>query len=108
MNVHGLETIAAETTQPSYLVKCLLAEGAVAFFAASTQHADVRIAGMRFADDSKGNALAAAVSPRRFAIRLHSQFSPEMVAGIVSRLLARDDMAWARAIPVFYGDRALS
>ena len=54
MNVHGLETIAAEITQPSYLVKCLLSEAAVAYFPASTQHADVRIAGMRYADESQG------------------------------------------------------
>jgi hypothetical protein len=108
LNLHGLDTIAADLAQPTYLVKCVLTDGAVAFFPATMQHADVHVGGMRYADDAKGNALAATISPRKFAIRLHSKFPPELVAGIVTRLLAREEMTWARAIPVSYGDQSLS
>jgi hypothetical protein len=108
LELHGLETIASELSQPSYLVKCLLSETAVAFFPAFTQHTDMRVGGMRYADESQGNALAATITPKRFVIRLHSKFSSEMVAGIVTRLLALEEMAWARPIPFSYGNQVLS
>jgi len=107
LEVLGLETIAAELSQPSFLVKCLLSEKAIVFIPATNQHTDVRIAGLRYEDESKGNALAATLTPRRFGIRLHSKFAPQLVGRIVHQLLERDDMIWARQIPVFYGDQNL-
>jgi hypothetical protein len=107
LEVLGLETIASELEQPSFLVKCLLSEKSVAFFPATSQHVDVRFAGLRYEEESKGNALAATVAPRRFGIRLHAKFSVEVVGRIVHQLLGRDDMIWARAIPVFYGNQKL-
>ena len=107
MEVLGLETIALELEQPSFLVKCLLSEKTVAFFPATSQHVNVRIAGLRYEEESKGNALAATVAPRRFGVRLHAKFSAEVVGRIVHQMLERDDMIWARAIPVYYGNQRL-
>jgi hypothetical protein len=108
VEVIGLESIATDLSQPIFLVKCLLSEKTVVFFPASTQHADVRVAGLRYEDESKGNALAATMTSKRFGIRLHAKFSAAAVARIVQQLLERDDMLSAKETPVFYGSQNLA
>jgi hypothetical protein len=107
LNVTGQDSITTELSQPSFLVKCLLSESAAAFFPARIQHSEFRAGGLRYEDDSRGNALAGTITPRRFAIRLHAKFSPSLVARLARDLLDHPDLAWASGVPVFYGEHEL-
>ncbi|WP_145062123.1 hypothetical protein [Adhaeretor mobilis] len=76
-------------------------------FPRTTEHRDVRQPGIRYADDSKGNALAAMVVPGRIEFRFHGDFSDERVRKLTEALLKHPDFDFASSFEVTYQGRVL-
>jgi hypothetical protein len=107
MQVFGLDSIRAEMESGGYMVKLLANDQAVIFFPRTTEHRDAGIEGLIYKDDSKGNALAAMMSPGRIEFRYHNRFSDERVKAIALALMSLPDLAFAREFKIIYQGRVL-
>lgn len=76
-------------------------------FPMEQQHRDQRAAGLCYADESAGNALAAVIRPGKIEIRLHSNFSDVAVAGLIRQLCAQPGLAGLRDWDHSYHGRQL-
>lgn len=107
MTVTGFDSIAAMLEEDGYLFKLIANDCGVVLFPHTTEHRDATQAGIRYADDSGGNALAGIVKPGRIEFRYHRQFSDERVKQLVKRILALPEFAFARSFVVTYQAREL-
>lgn len=89
MNTCGTETLLSELAKPGYFFKAVMNDAGVVFFPGSAQHNTVKVAGLSYEDNYKGNALAVVITARRIEIRRHEGFSTARVAQIVRRLLSQ-------------------
>lgn len=96
----GLETLQ----HPS--CKLLLNDTAVAFFTTQSQHNSLKIAGLSYEDDYKGNALAGICSERKLEIRYHKDFSDARVQQILVSLSR--DIPKLKSYTVTYQGRPIS
>jgi len=74
-------------SQNGLTIKFLLNDHAIAFFSASKQHRDVKVAGLTYEDDSKGNAVAGVITPEHVEIRFHQGFSETHIHSIWKHLI---------------------
>lgn len=86
MNIVGDEFLRSSILQEGYFVKLAVNARAAYFFPSSTEHRDASLPGLRYRDDSMGDALAATIKPRQIDVRLHKAFSPQQVQRIFERL----------------------
>lgn len=107
MIVYGLDSIATLLEQDGYVFKLLANDAGVVLFPHTTEHRDATQSGIKYADDSRGNALAAMVKPGRIEFRFHSGFSDERVTTLATRMLALPQLAFAQAFTVTYQARTL-
>src|ERR1041385_4735625 len=89
-------------------LKFLLNDSVIAFFPATQQHRDLKLEGLSYEDDYRGNALAGVVAPERVEIRFHKAFSDERVRNIWSRVLAIPEVANARLGRLYYQGREIT
>lgn len=108
MIVHGFESIAPMLEQDGYLFKMIANDSGVVLFPHATEHRDATRSGIKYADDSRGNALAAMVKPGRIEFRFHRQFSDDRVRQLAARIVALPELAFARLFVVTYQGRALT
>lgn len=108
MVVYGIDSIAPMLKQNGYVFKMIANDSGVVVFPHTTEHRDATHAGIKYADDSRGNALAAMVKPGRIEFRFHQQFTDERVKHLVMRLLALPEMEFARSFIVTYQGRILT
>lgn len=108
MIVYGFDSIAPMLEQHGYLFKMPANDAGVVLFPHSTEHRDATQPGIKYADESRGNALAAMVTPCRIEFRFHRDFSDERVKELARRLLALPELAFARSFVVTYQARALN
>ncbi len=90
--------------------KVLLNEARIAFFGSGQQHSSVKLLGLSYEDDYKGNALAGTFRPGRVDIRFHQDFSDERVWRIWQvwkRLCAKNGLAHLESWEVYYQGRKL-
>lgn len=107
MVVHGYDAVASLLEQDGYLLKLLANEHGVVLFPHSIQHRDAGMLGIRYADGSAGNALAAMVKPGRIEFRFHKQFSDERVRQLADRIKQLPEMQFAADAFVTYQGRTL-
>lgn len=107
MNVTGLECVEAFIDQEGYLMKLIANETAAHFFPYTTEHRDIRISGLKYEDDSAGNALAAMVKPGVIEFRHHRAFLDQRVREIAARIVAHPVGAFASSFAVNYQGRIL-
>jgi hypothetical protein len=100
MIVYGFDSIAAMLEQEGYLFKMLANDSGVVLFPCTAEHCDAAQPGIKYADDSRGNALAAMVKPGRIEFRFHRQFSDERVRELTNRILALPEFEFARSFVV--------
>lgn len=108
MIVYGFDSIAPMLEQDGYLFKILANDSGVVFFPHTTEHRDATQPGIKYADDSRGNALAAMVKPGRIEFRLHQQFTDERVKQLAERMLTLPELEFARSFVVTYQARTLA
>jgi hypothetical protein len=89
-------------------LKFLLNDSAIAFFPAAQQHRDMKLEGLSYEDDYRGNALAGVVTPGRVEIRFHRAFSDERVRGIWSCALSIPEVASAGLGRLYYQGREIT
>lgn len=107
MKVSGFESVEPLLDSEGYVFKLLANDLGVIFFPRTTEHRDVQIAGLRYADDSGGNALAAMVVPGRIEFRFHQSFSDERVRKIADALFKQPELEFASGFEVTYQGRLL-
>lgn len=108
MHLQGLDYITDLTPQPHYAAKMVFnAHGAI-FFPVNKEHRTQSGPDIRYADDYKGNALAAMLSPGRIEVRFHKDFTDQRVALIVSTLLDQPELSCLQGYQASYQGRALS
>jgi hypothetical protein len=89
-------------------LKFLLHDSAIAFFPAGQQHRDVKLEGLSYEDDYRGNALAGVVTTERVEIRFHQAFSDERVRSIWFRVLHIPEVASAGLGRLYYQGREIA
>ncbi|MCA9235570.1 MAG: hypothetical protein KDA44_08855 [Planctomycetales bacterium] len=108
MIVYGFDSIAPMLEQDGYLFKMLANDSGVVFFPHTKEHRDATQPGIKYADDSRGNALAAMVKPGRIEIRSHRQFTDERVKRLIDRILLLPELEFARSFVFTYQARTLA
>lgn len=108
MIVYGFDSILPMLEQDSYLFKLLANDNGVVFFPHTTEHRDAMRPGIKYADDSCGNALAAMVKPGRIEFRFHQGFSDERVRQLSRRILVLPELKFAENATVTYQGRVIS
>jgi hypothetical protein len=88
-------------------VKFVLNETGVLFFPATQQHRDMKLPGVSYEEDHRGNAVAGLMMPGRVEIRYHSGFSEERIRGLWRRLLADPALAGSDCGRLYYQGREL-
>jgi hypothetical protein len=88
-------------------LKFLLNESGIAFFPATQQHREVKISGLSYEDDDRGNALAGLITSDRVEIRFHCAFSDERIRGVWSRVLMIPEIARAGLGRLYYQGREM-
>ena len=107
MIVYGFELVQEMLEQDGYLFKLLANDSGVAMFPYTTEHHDATQPGIRYAEESKGNALAAMVKPGRVEFRQHREFTDERVKLLWQRIIQLPEMAFALESDVTYQGRSL-
>jgi hypothetical protein len=107
MNIYRFDSIAGLLDDTGYLFKLIANERGVVLFPHTTEHRDGAQPGIVYADDSRGNALAAMVKPNLIEFRQHRDFSDQRVLNIVGRILESQEFAFARNFSVTYQARVL-
>jgi len=108
MIVIGAEDLVARLiAEPLRQHKAVLNESGIVIFPASTQHATVKVQGISYEDDYKGNALAVIFDGQRFEIRWHRDFSADRVKQLVAGLHKLPKLAALKGLLVTYQGKAL-
>jgi len=107
MKVYGFDSVQPLVDSEGYVLKLLANNLGVILFPRTTEHRDVEQAGIRYADDSRGNALAAMIIPGRIEFRFHRDFSDERVRKLAKTLLANPELEFASTFEVTYQGRVL-
>ena len=107
MIVYGFDSIALLLENDGYLFKLLANDAGVVLFPHTTEHRDATQPGIKYADDSRGNALAAMVKPGRIEFRFHYGFSDERVKTLAERMLALPELQFASGATITYQARTL-
>lgn len=102
MNVFGEELMKEYLRQPGYFFKAILNDNGVVFFSGKTEHRTVKVPGLSYEDDYKGNAMAGVITDGRIEIRNHTGFSPGRVGGIVRELLSNPKLQALKDFNVTY------
>ena len=99
--------IGTETLQQGGSFKAVLNETGVLLFPTSQQHFTMKVAGISYEDDYRGNALAAIFQPGHCEIRGHQDFSPARVQAVWDQLARQSGLEALRSYRVLYQGKAL-
>ncbi len=105
MQVFDLDSFRSELQLGGYEVKLLANDRAVVFFPRTSEHREMKVHGLDYEDDSKGNALAVMMSPGRIEFRYHRAFSDARVRQIGTEIVRHPGLAFARDCQVSYQGR---
>ena len=87
MIIIGAENLTERLkAEPLRQLKALLNETGIVIFPASIQHATIKLPGISYEDDYKGNALAVIFDGQKFEIRWHRDFTEARVKLLVKDL----------------------
>lgn len=107
MIVYGFDSVSLLLENDAYLFKLLANDNGVVLFPYTTEHRDATRPGIKYEDESKGNALAAMVKPGRIEFRFHRGFSDERVKQLAVRIRALPELGFAESSTVTYQGRTL-
>ncbi len=107
MIVCEFDSIAPLLESDGYLFKLLANDTGVVLFPHTIEHRDATQPGIKYADDSRGNALAAMVKPGRIEFRYHRGFSDDRVKQLSERMLALPELQFASGSTITYQARTL-
>jgi hypothetical protein len=102
MKIIGLEHVQSTTVGEFAELKMVFNANGAMLFPPSEQHRDHSAPGIVYADDYRGNALAAVLNKGQMDVRYHKDFSPALVATLVRSLASQRDLAFLRTWSVTY------
>lgn len=88
-------------------LKFILNDIGIAFFPMGQQHRDMKVSGLSYEDDYRGNAVAGLIGAERVDIRFHSAFTDERIRGLWSRVKALPEVAAAGLGQLYYQGRRI-
>lgn len=107
MLLAGLEHLFALVEGTAFEGKVVINERGAVFGPVSTQHRDLRADGIAYADDYKGNALAAMLRPGEIEVRFHKAFTDDEVACLIRALSTEPQLAFVLQWRTTYQGRRL-
>ena len=107
MRIIGGDFLQATLREEGYFLKAILNQSAVHFFVATTEHRDATQPGLRYDDESQGNALAATIKPERIDIRGHDAYSEGQVTAMMRTLLNQPEAQCLKGFTVYYRGQRL-
>ncbi len=107
MHLQGTEFIASASTQPHFQAKMVFNANGAIFFPVSSEHRDQSGPDIHYADNYKGNALAAMISPGTIEVRFHRDFSDQQVGEILETITNHPSLACVRGFAVTYQGRLI-
>ncbi|XZE35653.1 hypothetical protein SH501x_001156 [Pirellulaceae bacterium SH501] len=81
MQIIGLDSLQA-FYRSNFELKVVVNERAALIFPCANEHRDMKVDGLSYEDDYRGNALAAMLRPNQIEFRFHSSFSSSRVLTI--------------------------
>ncbi|HEV7556913.1 MAG TPA: hypothetical protein VGO00_15710 [Kofleriaceae bacterium] len=106
--VLGLEHLVALADGTAFEAKMVINERGAVFGPVSTQHRDLRAEGIVYADDYKGNAVAAMLAPDKIEVRFHKAFTDDDLVRLIRALAAEPDLGFIRRWRATYQGRLLN
>ncbi len=107
MNLQGLDYITPLAAQSHYSAKLVFNQHGAIFFPVTAEHRNQSGPEIRYADDYKGNALAAMLSPGKIEVRYHKDFTDAQVALMLMELLQLPELACLHPCRATYQGRPL-
>ena len=105
MKVHNVELIRQLVEQGEFSAKMVFNAKGALFFPVTNEHRDMKVEGISYEDDYKGDAMAAMLAPGKIEIRFHEQYSDTRVGDIVSSLLSDPSLLFMKEWRVTYQGR---
>ena len=102
-----MHIIGADLLQQTNNLKFILNEGGIIFFPATQQHRDIKLHGLSYEDDYRGNAVAGLVMPGRVEVRYHGAFSDERIRNLWTRVMKIPEVAGAGLGRLYYQGREI-
>src|SRR6478672_2981657 len=94
MFVDGVDHLLALRDGTVFEGKMVINESGAVFGPVSVQHRDLRAEGIAYADDYKGNALAAMLKRGKIEVRFHKAFTDDDVARLLTELAAQPELGF--------------
>ncbi|MCS6243877.1 MAG: hypothetical protein H2172_08495 [Opitutus sp.] len=88
LRIQNLEFIREALKTPHPRCKFLLNEEGVVFFPESQQHRSIKVPGLSYEDDYRGNAVAGLLIGDQVEIRFHSAFSDQRISLLWAQVAA--------------------
>jgi hypothetical protein len=104
----GLDHLGPLLEGPGAAIKMVFNGSGAIFFPAKREHREMTAPGIRYADNYKGNAMAAMVSAGKVEIRYHKAFKDDEVAEILRRLLEKPELGGTRGWEFTYQGRTVA
>jgi hypothetical protein len=93
MKIFNVPLLSSALVTNGLTIKFIMNDEAIAFFPASQQHRDVKIGGLSYEDDYRGNALAGLIVGGKAEIRFHKAFSDANVRSFWQELRSLPECA---------------
>src|SRR5689334_19817351 len=103
MRAIGLELLQGTSRN----LKFILGDSMILFFPGSQQHREIKMEGLSYEDDYRGNAVAGLITSDHVEIRFHKAYSDDRLRAIWSHVLAIPEVAAAGLGGVYYQGRRL-
>jgi len=108
MIVIGAENLTERLkAEPLRQLKALLNETGIVVFPASIQHAAIKLHGISYEDDYKGNALAVIFDGQKLEIRWHRDFTEARVKLLVNDLRKLPELRALKELSVSYQGKTI-
>ena len=108
MIIHGHEILNTEIQNQGYFLKAIANTVEAAFFPGSIQHRDMKISGLSYEDDYKGNAVACVIQPGQIQVRFHKRYQDGDVERIFRKLFQMPELSMLSEFDVSYQGRPLT
>jgi len=82
LRIHNPEFLREALKSPHPYFKFILSDEGIVFFPEARQHRSMKVPGLSYEDDYRGNAVAGLIISGRVEIRFHSAFSDNRIRNL--------------------------
>mgnify|MGYP005840448333 CR=1 FL=1 len=107
MHLQGTQYIQDASLERYFQAKLVFNENGAIFFPVTAEHRDQSGPGIHYADNYKGNALAAMISPGKIEIRYHQDFTDDQVRELLNMILRFEQVSFLNDYEATYQGRPI-